>query len=76
MLTETQEEARFTSSGRRLEPRGEIGMTSHVHVIKMVLSASKAAEGTAYYRNSLKQPQEPAVGKKGNSCVDDPKHEG
>lgn len=42
----------------------------------MVLSASKAAEGTAFSRNGLKQPEEPAVGKKENSCVDDPKHQG
>ena len=48
MLNETQEGARFTSSGRRHEPRGEIAKTSQSHVIKMVLSASKAAEGTAY----------------------------
>ncbi len=48
MLTETQEGARFTSSGRRHEPRGEIGKTYQFHVMKMVLSASKAAEGTAY----------------------------
>jgi hypothetical protein len=48
VLTETQEGARFTSSGRRHEPKGEIGKTSQFHVMKMVLSESKAAEGTAY----------------------------
>jgi len=48
VLTETQEGARFTSSRRRHEPRGEIGKTSQSQVIKMLLSASKAAEGTAY----------------------------
>jgi hypothetical protein len=42
----------------------------------MVLSASKAAEGTAFSRNGLKQPEEPAVGKEENSCVDDPNHQG
>ena len=70
--TETQEEARFTSSGGRLEP----GKTPHVQVSKMLLSASKAAEGTAFSRNGLKQPEEPAVGKEENSCVDDPNHQG
>ena len=42
----------------------------------MVLSASKAAEGTAFSRNGLKQPEEPAVGKEENSCVEDPNHQG
>ena len=55
---------------------GGTGKTPHVQVSKMVLSASKAAEGTAFSRNGLKQPEEPAVGKKENSCVDDPKHQG
>lgn len=42
----------------------------------MELSETKAAEGTAFSRNGLKQAEEPALGKKENSCVEDYKHQG
>ena len=73
--TETQEEARFTSSGGRLEPEGDRKDTSCPGEQDGV-ECEQAAEGTAFSRNGLKQPEEPAVGKKENSCVDDPNHQG
>ena len=42
----------------------------------MELSETKAAEGTAFSRHGLKQAEEPALGKKENSCVEDYKHQG
>ena len=54
----------------------EIGKSVHVQVSKMELSETKAAEGTAFSRNGLKHTEEPALGKKENSCVEDYKHQG